>query len=169
MSASLTPDTESRLAPSELRYLVLAAQREGSREVNRRLADLKLTASQAEIILVLREFGPITLKELGGLIVCEAGSPSRIVDTLVRRGLVVRTQDTVDRRAVSIELSESGRALVSVLKEIDHAINAGALAQLAHSQLDGLVSSLRLYLADSESHDVLERRFAAKRRPVSEF
>ncbi len=169
MPEPLPPNGESLLAPSELRYLVLAAQREGNRQLARHLADLELTTSQAEIILVLHEFGPITLKELGELIVCEAGSPSRIVDTLVKRELIVRVPNSHDRRAVSLELNAAGRALVPALVKLDHAINANALTQFSHAQLDGLVSSLRLFLTDSESHGVLERRFAAKRKPVSKL
>lgn len=160
---------DAALAPSELRYLVLAAQREGNRQLNQLLAGLRLTASQAEIILVIQEFGPLTLKELGGLIVCEAGSPSRIVDTLVKRDLVARTTNITDRRAVCLELTVLGRGLLPALTKVDRAINSAALAQFQPAQLEGLVSSLRLFLADTESHDVLERRFASRRRPTAEL
>lgn len=151
------------LAPSELRYLVLAAQREGNRALNRSLAHLGLTASQFEIVLVLHEYGPITLRELGELIVCETASPSRIVETLVRRGLVERSVDAHDRRAVALRLTPEGSELVPALREIDRAIDAGARAALSADDLDGLAVALRTYLQGTESGTVLERRFATRR------
>lgn len=166
MPPSPHPREPTRLAPAELRYLVLAAQREGHRQLNRQLLGLGLTASQAEILLVLRDFGPLTLKQLGELIVCETGSPSRIVDTLVRRGLVARSVAAADRRAVALALSPSGDAITPALNSLDRAIQAEALASFEPEQLDGLVSSLRGFLRGTVSEQVLERRFGAARAPL---
>ena len=83
----------------ELRYLVLAIQREGNRLLAAELRPLGITPSQAEVLRVLRDHGPMTLNALGGLLVCETGnSPSRLVDRLVAQGLVKRGIDKVDRR-----------------------------------------------------------------------
>jgi len=154
------------LADAELRYLVLAAQREGNRALTRQLSPFGLTTSQFEIVLVLDQYGPITLKELGELIVCETGSPSRIIDTLVRRGLVERGTDERDRRAVSLLLSDAGRALVPELREIDRAIDEGARSVLDPDDVRGLVRALRTYLSGSESGEVLTRRFAESQGPI---
>lgn len=154
------------LGQSELRYLVLAAQREGNRALSRQLRSLGLTTSQSEIVLVLGEFGPITLKGLGELIVCETGSPSRIVDALVNRGVVSRVQSQEDRRAVLLELSESGLDLARQLQRVDLALDSYFTKQVNSSELRGLVSALRAFLEGTESSVVLQRRFEKKRRPV---
>ena len=61
----------------ELRYLVLAIQREGNRLLAAELKPLGITPSQAEVLRVLRDHGPLTLNALGGLLVCEtSNSPS---------------------------------------------------------------------------------------------
>ena len=96
----------------ELRYLVLAVQREGNRLLAADLKPLGLTPSQAEVLRVLREFQPLTLTGLGELLVCETGNnPSRLVDRLVALGLVERRADVGDRRAVTLQLSPEGRTL----------------------------------------------------------
>ena len=46
---------------SELRFLVLAAQREGNRQLTQALRDLGLTPAQAEVISALDERGSMTL------------------------------------------------------------------------------------------------------------
>lgn len=164
-SGFAAPGLQDGLASTELRYLVLAAQREGSRQLNRYLSPLELTASQAEIILVLSEFGPVTLKDLGGLIVCESGSPSRIVDALVKRGLVAKNTDPSDRRAVTLNLTRSGAALVPQLRDYDTALNAASVDRFTPEQLESLVSALRTFLTGTTSEGVLDRRFAAQRSP----
>jgi MarR family transcriptional regulator, organic hydroperoxide resistance regulator len=97
----------------ELRYLVLAVQREGNRALAAQLRPLGITPSQAEALRVLRDHEPLTLSGLGELLICESGSsPSRLVDRLVAQGLVQRQVDPDDRRFVTLVLTADGRKLV---------------------------------------------------------
>jgi DNA-binding MarR family transcriptional regulator len=125
-------------ATDELRYLILAVQREGSRRLAARLRDAGLTPAQAEVLDVLRDRAPLSLAELGRLLICETGSPSRLVDVLVQRGLVTRTPSPHDRRVVSLGLTES---------EID--------------QLSGL---LRRLIEDTPGGASIDARFPAEGR-----
>ena len=52
-----------------LRYLVLAAQREGNRMLTEQLRSLGVTPSQAEGLRVLADRGPLSLKQVGELLV----------------------------------------------------------------------------------------------------
>ncbi len=81
----------------ELRYLVLAAQREGSRGLADALRPLGVTPAQAEVLTVLRSAGrPLSVRELGELLVCETGSPSRLTRSVVAAGLVRSGTDDAD-------------------------------------------------------------------------
>jgi MarR family transcriptional regulator, organic hydroperoxide resistance regulator len=68
------------------------------REMNAALADLGLTAPQAEALAVLAQAGPLSLNQLGGLLIAEGGHPSRLVDRLVSSGWVTRQEAADDRR-----------------------------------------------------------------------
>lgn len=93
-----------------LRYLVLAAQREGNRQLSLALRSLDLTPSQAEAIRVLGEFGPLGLRNLGELLICESGNnPSRLIDRLVTAGLVQRDDSVHDRRQITLSLTKDGQ------------------------------------------------------------
>lgn len=93
-----------------LRYLILAAQREGNRQLSLALRSLNLTSSQAEAIRVLVEFGPLSLRNLGELLICESGTnPSRLIDRLVTAGLVERDESPHDRRRVTLSLTKEGQ------------------------------------------------------------
>ncbi|MCZ0975304.1 MarR family transcriptional regulator [Streptomyces albulus] len=80
-------------AVEEVRYLVLAAQREGNRMLAAALRPLGVTPAQGEVLRLLAERQPLTLSGLGALLVCESGgNPSRLVDRLVAAGLVRREE-----------------------------------------------------------------------------
>src|SRR5260370_36615639 len=89
----------------ELRYLILAAQREGSRLYAERVRPLGLTPSQAEALSVLHEAQPLSLIEVGERLVCETGSPSRLVNGLVQAGLGERGISSTDQRKGSLSLT----------------------------------------------------------------
>lgn len=104
----------------ELRYLILAIQREGNRLLASELRPLDLTPSQAEVIRVLADRQPLTLVGLGELLVCETGTnPSRLVDRLVAAGLVSRKPSLHDRRHVALTLTDAGTAAAARIAEAE--------------------------------------------------
>ncbi|MFD6447580.1 MarR family winged helix-turn-helix transcriptional regulator [Promicromonospora sp. NPDC060204] len=104
----------------ELRYLILAVQREGNRMLAANLRPLGVTPSQAEVLRVLADRQPLTLAGLGELLVCETGgSPSRLVDRLVTMGLVDRGAGEDDRRRVALALTDDGRRLAVRIAEVE--------------------------------------------------
>lgn len=148
---------------TELRYLLLAAQREGARYLAARLRPLNLTPAQAEILLVLSERAPLTLAEVGRLIVCESHSPSRIVDTLVKRGLVSREPGQVDRRVVYLGLTAQGEELLPALRDIDAAVDAAAGDQLSANEKRVMIGALRRITDGTVSGAALAARFPRNR------
>jgi len=150
-------------ADSELRYLLLAAQREGARQMTGHLRPLNLTPSQAEILLVLAERAPLTLAEVGRLIVCESGSPSRIVDTLTKRGLVDREPGQVDRRVVYLRLSPQGEELLASLRAIDAQTDAMVTECLSPEEQAVMTRGLRRMLDGTPSGAALAGRFGYRK------
>jgi DNA-binding MarR family transcriptional regulator len=128
----------------ELRYLVLAIQREGNRLLAAELRPLGITPSQAEVLRVLRDHGPLTLNALGDLLVCETGnSPSRLVDRLVAQGLVKRGVDKVDRRYLALGLTPQGRALHRRIVTAENRLHRTMDDLVAGQALDETISTLR--------------------------
>jgi DNA-binding MarR family transcriptional regulator len=96
----------------ELRYAILALQREGNRSLIAALKPLGVTPAQAEVVRVLHQYAPLSLAGLGELLICESGTgPSRLVDRLVAQGAIHRTVGETDRRSVSLVLTAAGREL----------------------------------------------------------
>ncbi|MCC9307291.1 MarR family transcriptional regulator [Kitasatospora sp. RB6PN24] len=149
----------TRAARDELRYLLLAAQREGSRRLGDALRPLGLTPSQAEVLDVLTAHQPITLAALGRLLVCEQGSPSRLVDSLVQRDLVSRVPHQQDKRAVLIELTDTGSALAAQLGEATGRLTAEMAGRLSPQDVDTLTALLHTLLDGSEVLEGIRSRF----------
>lgn len=153
---------DASLRPNEFRYLILALQRQGSRRLNALFADIGLTNSQAETIEVLGEYGPISTREVGKYLVCESGSPSRLLATLSKKGLSVAAQSHEDKRLTLHALSPDGRA---VLQEIQHrqgvfeAELAEQLEELGTSCGERLTHALARLVTDPELKGALQRRF----------
>ena len=95
----------------EFALSVKAIQRELERRMNEAMAPLGLTAAQADALVVIGQAGPLSLKDLGELLIAEAGHPSRLVDRLVEAGLVERRSAGDDRRRVELTLTRRGRGL----------------------------------------------------------
>src|SRR5215470_10142462 len=147
----------------ELRYLILAVQREGSRRMAARLRDAGLTPAQAEVLDVLRDRAPLSLAELGRLLVCEAGSPSRLVDTLVQRGLVTRTPSPQDRRVVSLALTEAGRE-ARAASAGSSAVREAITSRLTDQEIGQLSGLLRKLIEDTPGGAAIDARFSAESR-----
>ena len=99
-----------------------------------------LTIAQLVALHVLAMHGGRTV---GGIAACVKLSPaatSHLVDRLVQRGLVVRSEHAVDRRQKQVSISPVGRALVD---RLDRARLVGITGLLTH-----LSPSLRSRLAD---------------------
>jgi DNA-binding MarR family transcriptional regulator len=146
-------------AAEELRYLILAIQREGNRLLAAELRPLGVTPSQGEVIRVLRDRGPLTLSALGGLLVCETGnSPSRLVDRLVAQGLVQRDTDPQDRRFLTLSLTPAGRELSKRIRAAEEVLH-NAIDKLVTGQaVDETIATLRVLAEAFPAGEALARR-----------
>jgi DNA-binding MarR family transcriptional regulator len=147
---------------AELRYLILAAQRHGSRMLADALRAANLTPAQAEVLDVLARHAPLTLAELGRLLVCEAGSPSRLVDSLVQRGLVARTPGEEDRRVVTLRLTRDGTE-AAAHRSTPSPIDGYITDRLTPAEIATLTRLLHKLLDQTPGGDAVRTRFPRER------
>ena len=143
----------------ELRYLVLGAQREGARTLGELLRPAGLTAAQAEVIAVLRDAGrPLTVREIGERLVCETGSPSRLVASVVAAGLIERRAHSSDRRAVELSLTPAGRRAAQRVADAERRLYNGLEAALTDREITAIVRGLRKLVDRRPAGDAVARR-----------
>lgn len=144
---------------TEVRHLILAAQRHGSRMMTGHLRAANLTPAQAEVLNVLAGHEPLTLVELGRLMISESGSPSRLVDTLVTRGLVARESGRDDKRVVRLHLTPAGRQTLADGRAHTGAIDDYIAGRLTPAELADLAGLLRKLLRDTPGGRAIEMRY----------
>jgi DNA-binding MarR family transcriptional regulator len=142
----------------QIRFLVLAAQREGQRVFADALRPLGVTPTQAEAIRVLSDYGSLTLAELGGLLIAETGSPSRLVAGLVKGGHVARTSSCRDRRAVILTLTDQGRDIARGIAEAEAVLYAAIEDTAGGHDIEAVVALLRSFVDGRITGSALKRR-----------
>jgi DNA-binding MarR family transcriptional regulator len=149
----------------ELRYLVLAAQREGARALATALKPHDLTPSQAEAIAVLRDAGrPLTVGEIGQRLVCEGGSPSRLMSTLTHKGLVESTVGSADGRTTLLSLNSAGIDAARAVSQIEQDFYGVVTTALGDDQVAAVLPVLRALVGQLPAGQSLQRRIADRVR-----
>ncbi len=95
------------------------------------------------------------MSEFPGAIGRSKQATSQLVDTLVARGYVERVPDTVDRRRMTLTLTERGTAVASVIRATMQATDAGLVAELGPDAVASMRAALGrladLGMADADS------------------
>ncbi|MGG5331710.1 MarR family winged helix-turn-helix transcriptional regulator [Enterococcus sp. AZ163] len=143
----------------QLRFLIKIAEREGISELTNQLKPLDLTPSQSEVLQILAEKEPLSLKEIGNLIICEKNFPSRLVQKLVDKGLVFKSIAKEDSRKSVLHLTKSGRELIPLLQEKESEFNQKVWTQFdSENRIDTVIDILNYYLEGSDGLEKLKKR-----------
>lgn len=122
---------------------LVRASRAVTARVEPRLSDTCLTTTQLGVLETLLHKGPMSQRELGRKVLTSAGNMTDVIDKLEGRSLLCRVRSQEDRRAVRVELTECGRAMIGDLFP-DHARDiAAAMSALSPAELAVLGDLLR--------------------------
>ena len=107
------------------------------------LAKKNLRSEQYNALRLLAEGDSLRMGELSARLLVDDSTTTRIVDSLEAAGLVRRTQDPSDRRAMRVAITESGRRRERDAAKAVHDVADKALASLSKQQRQHLSSSLK--------------------------
>jgi DNA-binding MarR family transcriptional regulator len=125
--------------------LVHRVARELNSALDRQLTGFDLTAQQAVLLLLAarQKVGPSQLKDRLGT---DTAGMTRLLDRLEAKGLLTRGRHPDDRRAIIIEPTEAGRALVPRLAPIFRRVHGQLLAGLGEDDIRQLTTTLQRML-----------------------
>ena len=104
--------------------------------------DQELTFSQWTTLVALHDGRISTAGDLAHSICHDAGSLTRLIDEMVKRGLVIRNRSDSDRRVVTLALTSHGSDLVEALAPRVMNFWNGLLAGFSHAEVDSLINLL---------------------------
>ena len=107
------------------------------REFERQFRDqgeFDLSTTQFQALSTLREAEPLTAMAMAGLLRIAGPTATRAVDSLKRRGLIVKERDPQDRRIIWLRLTQAGRELWERQQERQLAWVSGMLQTLDNQE-----------------------------------
>jgi MarR family 2-MHQ and catechol resistance regulon transcriptional repressor len=117
-----------------------------------------LTPTQLGVLEVILHRGPLTQRELSRKVLTSAGNMTDLIDKLEARGLVRRSRQPPDRRAVRVDLTPAGLTLIKALFPRHAKDIAAAMSGLTRTELHQLGELLRkLGLSAAEAPGLASR------------
>lgn len=113
-------------------------------EVTRRrrpYVDISVAAFQV-LAIIEGEGAPLPPSVVAERMVTTSGTMTSILDTLVRRGLVVRTPHPDDRRMLLIDITDAGREVVDLVLPVTHRVNKEMFSMLTEPERQQLLALL---------------------------
>jgi len=147
----------------EFALSVKAIERELTQRINEAMQPLGITAAQADALVVIAQAEPVSLKELGELLIAEGGHPSRLVDRLVESGLVQRRPAKDDKRRHELSLTARGRRLEKRVAAARQGIMDLARQLVPEGDVESAMKVLRELIEQTQFADLIERRVALDR------
>lgn len=145
--------TKETTAPHSLGRQLNFTAGAGNAVVARILAPHGLSLAQWAVLQCLWRNGALKLTDIARLTGNELPASSRLVDRMVTAGLVERTADSTDRRAVTVGLASKGKALRH-LQDVHEQVNAVLLRGFSSDE-EALLFSL-LMRVERSGRDWLE-------------
>jgi DNA-binding MarR family transcriptional regulator len=105
--------------------------------------DLDLTLQQLKSLMVITASGSMPVSRLAELLHLQRSATSTLVDHLVHLGLFARAEDRDDRRRTLVDLTPSGREMVTRLRQGREDLMRAALEQLTDEDLHTTIRVLR--------------------------
>jgi DNA-binding MarR family transcriptional regulator len=118
----------------------LDGMRVAMREIRDRLVEgLQLTRTQLEILIVSAKGSPTT-GELARCLSLTLGAVTQTVDTLVRRELIERYPDDLDRRIVRLKVTGEGKKIAANLNELRRSNMQSLIDTLTSEEIELLIT-----------------------------
>ena len=106
-----------------------------------------ITLPQYRTLVVLAGGGPRRLADLAEALGVSPSTATRMCDRLVRKGLISRTRDELDRREVNLAVTDAGRSTVVEIINRRRSDVCALLTSIPKGTRRELVDSLRLLSA----------------------
>ncbi len=133
---------------ASLPILLILARETMLRELRPMLAEAGLSEPQWRILRVLVEQGALSVQDVATAACLQATSVSRILQSMVERGLVQRRQDSTNRRRQVVTATAQGQALIARFAPVSRAVTDGFADRFGPDRYARLVALLDAFIDD---------------------
>lgn len=122
------------------------------------LKPLGLTPAWAEAVVVLAEREPLTIRELGDLLVCQGDHPSRLVNRMITAGLLAAEASTDDDRVLLLRLTLTARDLLPRIRALEDHLHTAIETKFDPTELHTCLTVLESFIDGLPAGEALHRR-----------
>ena len=101
-----------------------------------------ISPSHGEIIGSLLMRGPLTMKDIAGIVGKDKSTVTSLVSKLIEKGYVKKNEDAEDKRVTIISLTGAGKALKPHYEEISSRLKSRAYGGFSEEERDRLYAYL---------------------------
>jgi len=105
------PDEDTRMLVRQIVYHIRRLMQAGEVYTKALNKNYQISVPQLNCLMSLYENGPLSPSTIAKHILVKSSTVTGIIDRLELKGLVTRSRSTSDRRVITIELTEAGKAL----------------------------------------------------------
>lgn len=106
------------------------------------LSNFEVTPPQLEALLVLREFGELTMGELCQKMFLACSTATDLIDRMERNQLIERVRDTNDRRVIRLRVLPKGAQMIEEVLEARRNYLSSTLNELDVADKERLIQTL---------------------------
>lgn len=106
------------------------------------LSNFVVTPPQLDALLVLREFGELTMGELCQKMYLACSTATDLIDRMERNELIERVRDTNDRRVIRLRVLPKGSSVIDEVLDARRGYLATTLAEIDVADKERLIQSL---------------------------
>lgn len=106
------------------------------------LSNFDITPPQLDALLVLREYGELTMGELCQKMFLACSTATDLIDRMERNGLIERVRDTSDRRVIRLKVLQKGSSVIDEVLEARRGYLAAILSEIDVADKERLIQSL---------------------------
>lgn len=148
MSTPAAPAADPMSVLQKLRIVVRSAQQHSA------WIEKQCGVSGAQLWLIQElEGGPLRVGDLARRLAIHQSTTSNLIEALLRRGLVSKARDPEDQRAVRVDLTAAGRAVLERAPRPARGLLPSALGQMHPDALAALDASLQALLNQLGARD----------------
>lgn len=106
------------------------------------ISQFEITPPQLDALLVLREYGELTMGELCQKMFLACSTATDLIDRMERNGLIERVRDTADRRVIRLKVLLKGTKVIDDVLDARRNYLATILTEIDIADKDRLILAL---------------------------
>lgn len=106
------------------------------------ISQFEITPPQLDALLVLREFGELTMGELCQKMFLACSTATDLIDRMERNGLIERVRDTADRRVIRLKVLVKGTKVIDDVLDARRNYLATILSEIDLADKERLIHAL---------------------------